>query len=140
MAQFTDTIAGTFDAKKMRLSVPAPFRAVLNAAGTQTVVLRRSSHAACIDCWPEPDFAREIQRRTDELDPFSEDYDERMAELVGRATTLTMDGDGRLVLPRALVEHAGLAGEISFAGRSKFFQIWSTPALDAHEAKRRAAK
>ena len=108
MAQFTGTFEGTFDANKSRLSVPATFRATLSAFGTNVMVLRPSSHSPCLDCWPEPQFAAEVERRTDELDPFSADYDTRVAELVGDAITITLDTDGRVVLPRQLVEHAQL--------------------------------
>jgi MraZ protein len=134
MAQFTDTIQGTFDAKKSRLSVPAPFRQILARMGAENLVLRRSNHSACIEVWPQPDFEREVERRIGELDPFSPDYSRRSRQLVGRATTLALDNDGRLVLPKPLIDAARIEGDVAFAGRAKFFEIWNARLLEEHEA------
>ena len=134
MAQFTDTIVGSFDARKARLSVPAAFRQLLARMGAENLVLRRSSHSPCIEAWPEPDFEREVNRRIGDLDPFSPDFQKKSRQLVGRASTLALDGDGRLVLPKPLVEAAHLDGEVAFAGRAKFFEIWNARLLAEHEA------
>ncbi len=134
MAQFTDTIGGTFDAKKTRVSVPAAYRQLLTQMGATALVLRKSSHSECIEIWPQPDFEREVNRRIEALDPFAPDYNRRVAKLVGRASTLSPDADGRIVIPAPLIAHAGLEGEVSFAGRAKFFELWHAPKLVAHEA------
>jgi MraZ protein len=135
MAQFTDTIQGTFDAKKSRLSVPALFRQLLARMGAESVVLRKSSHSKCIEVWPQPDFEREVNRRIGELDPFSPDFQRQSSKLVGRAVTIVLDGDGRMVLPARLIEAAQLESEIAFAGRAKFFEIWNARLLEEHEAE-----
>ena len=48
---------------------------------------------------------------------------------------LRPDSEGRLVLPRELIEKAELDGEIAFSGRIRFFQIWNAARLAAVEAE-----
>ena len=62
MSGFAGTIGGTFDAKKGRISVPAPFRADLaQPCGAAEIILRPSHHAPCIEVWPEPAFMAEVR-------------------------------------------------------------------------------
>jgi MraZ protein len=135
MALFTDTFAGTFDGKKSRLSVPAAYRGLLSRLSAEAVVLRKSNHSPCIEVWPQPDFERMVDRAIADLDPFSSEYALRSRKLVGRASTLTMDAEGRLVVPKQLVEAAGLKDAVAFAGQARFFEIWDSAALEEHDRR-----
>jgi MraZ protein len=118
-----------FDAKKTRLSVPSAFRAVLAQTGTgePDVVLRPSNHSPCIDVWPKKTFEAEVERRTGELDPFSEEFDAVTDALTVRVHETRVDADGRVVLPRALLAEVPLDANAVIVGRRSFFQIWSAP-------------
>ncbi|MDO9711243.1 division/cell wall cluster transcriptional repressor MraZ [Paracraurococcus lichenis] len=135
MSGFAGTIGGTFDAKKGRISVPAPFRAVLNRIGAEEIVLRPSRHAPCIEVWPEPAYMAEVQRRVEGLSPLTGEYQAVMRKLVSRIHTLRPDAEGRLVMPKELAEKAALDGEIAFTGLGAFFQIWSAAKLAEEEAR-----
>ncbi len=135
MLHFTGTLDGTFDAKKARLSMPAPFRSILNRLNAEAIVLRASAHAPCIEVWPEPVFRAEVQRVLGKLSPLNPKYHKFSRQLVGNAHTLSIDGEGRLVLPPALVAHAGLeTGPVKFAGSAEVFHIWAPAALAANDA------
>jgi transcriptional regulator MraZ len=126
-----------FDAKKTRLSVPSSFRAVLAKNGDpDDVVLRPSSHSPCIDVWPKATFQAEVERRTKDLDPFSQEFDEVTDELTVRAHDVRLDGDGRIVVPRPLLADVPLDAHAVIVGRRSFFQIWPAPTW----AERQAAK
>jgi MraZ protein len=125
-----------FDAKKTRLSVPSSFRSVLAQTGDPDVVLRPSSHSPCIDVWPKATFQAEVERRTKDLDPFSQEFDEVTDELTVQAFDVRLDGDGRIVVPRALLAGVPLDAHAVIVGRRSFFQIWPAPTW----AERQAAK
>jgi MraZ protein len=134
MLHFTSTLDGTFDAKKARLSVPAPFRTILSRLGAEAIVLRPSDHAPCIEVWPESVFRAEVQRVLGKLSPFSPKYHKFSRQLVGQAHTVTYDNEGRFGLPPALIAHARLEGPVKFAGSAEIFQIWAAPLLEANDA------
>ena len=136
---------GTFDAKKGRISVPAMFRAVLSRYDSTELIGRKSDPSPCLDIWPKQVFDEEVQRRIADLDPFARDYEKRVRRLVAHVHPLQPDAEGRVVLPRELIEKAGLDGDIVFSGRYKFFQIWNAArwreqeAADAAEAEEAGA-
>jgi MraZ protein len=129
-----------FDAKKTRLSVPSSFRTVLAQAGDQDVVLRPSSHSPCIDVWPKATFQAEVERRTRDIDPFSEEFDAVTDGLTVRAYDTRVDADGRVVLPKTLLADVPLDANVLIVGRRSFFQIWSAPVWAERQAAATAAK
>jgi MraZ protein len=117
--------------------VPSPLRAILaEKGGSLEIVGRRSEHGPCIEIWPKPVFHAMVERRVADLDPFSAEYDSIAERLVAEAHALSIDGEGRVVLPRDLVDHAGLAGEIAYTGRVSHFQIWDRARLKETRAAR----
>ena len=125
----------TFDPKKARISVPSAFRSALAAQGSLDLIARRSSHSPCIEIWPKSTFDAQVQSRTAELDPFSREFEKRMRKLVAHAHALLPDSEGRMILPRELIEKAELEGEVVFTGRHSFFQLWSAKHWDAAMAE-----
>ncbi|WP_135467517.1 division/cell wall cluster transcriptional repressor MraZ [Crenalkalicoccus roseus] len=119
--------------------MPAVFRAVLARFDSNELMARKSSHSPCIDLWPKQAFEEEVQRRVASLDPFAPDYEKQVRRLVANVHPLQPDAEGRVVLPRELIEKAGLDGEIVYSGRIKFFQIWNAArwreAQEADEAE-----
>lgn len=136
MTQFLGTHKGKLD-KKGRISVPAQFRAVLEALGTADIVLFPSFRHPCIEAWPAPAFAALSAGHT-RLDVFSDASDNLAAALFATAHPARPDGEGRLVLPEDLVAEAGLSEAVSFIGANQCFQIWDTEHALAHIRDARA--
>jgi MraZ protein len=135
MGQFMGTHQNRVDAKG-RVSVPAPFRAVLRAAaieGEPALILRRSHAYPCIEGWPATTFAGLAQGLAG-LDLFSEAHDDMAAVLYAESQAVECDREGRIVLPEALAGHAGITDTVAFMGLGRYFQIWNEKAA----AERRA--
>lgn len=117
---------------KGRLSVPAPFRALLkqhNTTEDAAVILRPSHFHACIEGWTASTFAT-LSASLIDHDPFSGEYEDLSISLYADAYPLTCDPEGRLSLPKSLKEHASLTGAIVFMGLGRIFQIWSPEAAE----------
>ena len=110
MDRFVSTFTNKIDAKG-RVSIPAPFRAVLErdgyagsaAASTATLrsMLRLSMQAA-------RDLRKKIDGLLEGLPDYSDERDELSVALYGDVQVLAIDGDGRISLPESLRAHAGL--------------------------------
>lgn len=135
MSDFASILGATFDAKKGRISVPAPYRQVLSRMGAEEIILRQSRHNAAIEVWPKPVYMAEVESRVAGLSKLSAEYQSIMRKLMGRIHILHPDGEGRLVMPKELADRSGLDGEIVFAGRGAYFEIWTKPAYEAEEAR-----
>lgn len=121
-----------FDAKG-RMSVPAPFRAVLRAhaagavPGEPTLIIRPSHTLPCLEGWPAATFAN-LAARSEAVDLFSEDQDDMATALYADACAVEPDKEGRIVVPENLVQHAGLSDAVMFMGVGFRFQIWEPAA------------
>ncbi|MBV9653872.1 MAG: division/cell wall cluster transcriptional repressor MraZ [Acetobacteraceae bacterium] len=148
MTQFLGTHQNRLDAKG-RVSVPAPFRAVLRAFngedatlangqgnGGGQIVLRPSHTHPCIEAWPQAVF-QQLSTPLERLDLFSEEHDDLAAALYADAYPVEADKEGRVVLPEALVGHAGLTGPVVFMGLGRTFQIWEPAAAERRRAEAR---
>jgi len=55
--------------------------------------------------------------------------------LIGHATDLEMDGQGRILVPPALREFAGLQKQIMLIGQGNKFEIWDEATWNAKRAE-----
>lgn len=123
MALFLSTHINKID-KKGRVSVPSAFRAELSEESFKGVVLFRSNTHQCLEgfAWS---YMQEIGKRLDNFDLFSAEQDDLATSIFGTAVQLSMDGDGRIILPADLIDFSGLNEQASFVGMGAKFQIWS---------------
>lgn len=137
MALFLSTYINRLD-RKGRVSIPASFRAALAGAdpAPAALVLFRSSAHACLEGFPWARMA-ELSERLDHYDLFSTEQDDLATALFGDAVQLSVDADGRIVLPADLVAFAQLGGQAAFVGMGRKFQIWEPAAFEARKAQAR---
>jgi MraZ protein len=137
MTRFLGTHTNRLDAKG-RVSIPAPFRAVLKPAeaGGAPLVLRPSHKHPCIEGWPAAVFEA-LATPLDALDVFSEAHDDLSTSLYADAFPVEADKEGRIVLPEALVAHANLSESVVFMGNGRIFQIWEPAAAERRRAEAR---
>ncbi|MFT8246259.1 division/cell wall cluster transcriptional repressor MraZ [Roseomonas sp. BN140053] len=110
--------------KKGRVSIPAPFRSILEKLGTQDLVLKPHPLDPSVECWPQTAFEQFSVTATPD-NPLEDPRDDLMMALFSFAEGLRPDVEGRVVLPAGLVAHAGLTDTVSFAGVGTHFQIWA---------------
>ena len=70
----------------------------------------------------------------DAFDMFSDEHDTLTAALFANAQQLAFDGEGRVMLPEALVAHADLSEQAAFVGRGPLFEVWNPEAFNAYQA------
>lgn len=133
MDHFLGSHMGRLDAKG-RISIPAPFRAVLRAAqGTGqeagAVLLRRSHLHDCIDVWPLA-MLEQSKARLAQMDMLDPAYDEIAARLFGDSLPADPDKEGRIVVPSRYLRHANITDAVTLTGRGTYFQIWEPDAAE----------
>ena len=134
MKAFFGTFTNKIDAKG-RLSVPAPFRAVIHGRGRDAVALHPALFEACLEGAGFDRYENLIGALHDGF--VAEKSDEAAELIMEELRELPFDGEGRIVLPDEFMAKAKLKDQASFVGRGWKFQIWE-PALlaEAKAAKR----
>jgi MraZ protein len=138
MERFVSTFINKIDAKG-RVSVPASFRAVLEHHGLVDggIYCYPSLDAPALDAGGQS-LAANIDRLLDGLPDYSDERDELSVALYGDVVTLSIDQDGRILLPEALRAHAGLSTHVAFVGLGQKFQMWEPGRFEARRAGARA--
>jgi MraZ protein len=138
MERFVSTYINKIDAK-WRVSVPASFRAVLERDGLVDggIYCYPSLDAPALDAGGKS-LAANIDRILEGLPDYSDERDELSVALYGDVVTLSIDQDGRIVLPEALRAHAGLATHVAFVGLGQKFQMWEPARFETRRAGARA--
>ncbi|MDX2049983.1 MAG: cell division/cell wall cluster transcriptional repressor MraZ [Rickettsiaceae bacterium] len=120
--------------KKGRLSVPSLYRQTASAEGFAGVIIYPSiKNKALEGC--SLTRINELAEMIYDLDPYSEERDAFETIILGQSVQLSFDTDGRIVLPKYLIDFAGLDGHASFVGKGKVFEIWNPDLLNEHLEK-----
>ncbi len=136
MAVFIGTFENKVD-RKGRVSVPAQFRQTLAGQTFQGIVAFRSYRVAAIEACGI-DFMERLNDSVSSMDLFSDAHDDLAATIFADSQQLPLDGDGRIILPSLLAEHAGITERAAFVGKGPIFQIWEPGALERHKEEARA--
>jgi MraZ protein len=135
MALFLSTFTNKLD-KKGRVSVPASFRSMLAGQTFQGIVGFRSYKLPAVEGMGI-DRMQRLSESVDQLDVFSEAQDDLTAAIFADAQMMAFDGDGRIIVPPLLLEHAKIKESVVFVGRGATFQIWNPELFDKHQGEAR---
>jgi MraZ protein len=122
--------------KKGRISVPAPFRAVLTAQQFHGIVAYASPQYACIEACGMTRVLK-INERIEQMDPYSEERDAFATVIFGESVQLAFDTEGRVMLPEKLINFAGLTEQVTIVGKGEIFEVWEPKRFDAHAEQAR---
>lgn len=136
MALFLSTFVNKID-KKGRVSVPSTFRAALVGESFHGIVAFRSyKHKAIEAC--NMTRMQKLCASVDDLDFFSDAQDDLASTIFADALQIPLDGDGRVILPQILLDHASIVDTAAFVGRGATFQIWMPEAFHVFQEEARS--
>src|SRR6202043_1892082 len=133
MGRFVSHYMLRLDAKG-RVSVPAPFRAVLARDGFDGLYCYPALDRPALDAGGNALLA-EIEALIAGFAPYSEERERFALALYGPSETLKIDGEGRVQLTETLKAHAAIADTVSFVGLGYKFQIWEPGRFGAELAE-----
>ena len=122
MDRFVSNYTLRLDAKG-RVSIPAPYRAVLARDGFDGLYCYPALDRPAIDAGGNA-LLGEIDALIARYAPYSEQREALTLALYGTSETLKLDGEGRVILSDTLKAHAGITEAVAFVGLGHKFQIW----------------
>jgi MraZ protein len=119
---FRGAFPATMDAK-MRMSIHVGFRQFLRENDLEKLVL--TFHLdGCLLAFPASEYGK-IIAKLDERPAFDERANRLRRRLIAQSYELSLDKQGRILIPQFLREHAALKTEIVQAGVGRRFEIWA---------------
>ena len=110
---------------KGRIAIPAKHRETLaqTCASRVVVTINPNRDDRCLWLYPENEW-REIARNLSRLPPMIRQNQLIQRLMLGHASEVELDGQGRVLLPNELREYAGLHKDCVILGIDSFLEIW----------------
>ncbi len=120
-------LVGTYECKvdaKGRLMVPAPLKKQLVPMLQDGFVLKRSVYENCLELYPLKEWDAVMEEMDGRLNRFLKPHRNLMRRFTAGAKTVDVDTNGRLLIPKDLVEFAGIDKEIVLTSAMNYIEIW----------------
>ena len=125
MAQFLGNIEAKTDAKG-RVFLPAIFRKVLQAASEESLVMRKDVFQPCLVLYPESVWNEQMDTMRKSLNRWNREEQEIYRQFVSDVELVTLDGNGRCLIPKRYLKMADIEQGIKFIGMGDTIEIWSS--------------
>jgi MraZ protein len=109
---------------KGRLAMPARQREPLLSECAGKVVVTIDTQSACLAIYPLPEWER-IERDIQNLPALKPAVKRFQRLMLGYATDLELDSNGRMLLPPPLREYARLDKKLVLVGQGNKLELWS---------------
>jgi MraZ protein len=112
---------------KGRMAIPTAYRDEVVRGGNRLVVTYNPYEAGCLWLYPEAEWQR-VRDQVNALPNAKRVHRNLQLKLVGAATLVEPDGNGRIVLPPTHRAMAGLEKKVVLLGMGGKFELWSEQA------------
>ena len=115
---------------KGRITMPTRYRERLLDSCAGRLVITIDIAERCLAIYPLNEW-EPIQQKLDALSSFNSKSAMVKRLLMGNATDVEMDANGRILIPPKLRKHATLDKKVVMAGQGKKFELWDEETWDA---------
>lgn len=122
--RFLGNIEAKIDAKG-RVFFPSVFRKVMQTAGEEGLVLRKDIFQPCLVIYPESEWNRQMDELRARLNRWNREHQRIFRQFVSDAEMVTLDGNGRFLIPKRYAEMAGITQKVKFIGVGDSIEVWS---------------
>ncbi len=119
----------TMDAKG-RLAMPAKYRELLTEICDGHLVVTIDIQSKSLRVYPLPDWEK-IESKLQELPSFDPRSKRIQRLLIGYASDLEMDGNGRILMPQSLRDYAELKKKLVIVGQGNKLELWDEALWEA---------
>ena len=127
--RFLGNIEARTDAKG-RVFLPATFRKVLQASGSEDLVLRKDVFQDCLVLYPESVWNEQMDALRSRLNRYNAHDQQIFRKFVYEVENVTLDGNGRFLISKALLEKAGIQQDVRFIGMGDTIEIWASGRIE----------
>lgn len=108
---------------KGRMAMPTKLRDVLNLSDAGQLIATVDTQSSCVLIYPLSRWEK-IEEKIQALPDFNIPSKRVKRLMLGNASDLEMDGNGRVLLPTNLRQHAGLEKKLVLVGQGHNFELW----------------
>ncbi|MEW6108669.1 MAG: division/cell wall cluster transcriptional repressor MraZ [Nitrospirota bacterium] len=122
MPAFSGKYYYTIDPKG-RIIIPAPFREIISSNYSPKLYIVNAAFDKCLHIYPQEEWGR-LEERVRQLPKMQEEVRFFMRRVIASAQEVEVDKQGRILVPAAHREDAGLNSDIVIVGQIEKFELW----------------
>lgn len=130
MTFFTSEYECKLDAKG-RLVLPSRIKAQLPPDGGNELVIRKGFEP-CLILYPMVEF-KKVFSRISGLNEFNEEYRKLQRSFLSGVVTVELDNNGRLLIPKNMLQYAQLDKEATLVGTGSKVELWNPATYEKHQ-------
>ncbi|MFO8002231.1 MAG: division/cell wall cluster transcriptional repressor MraZ [Marinilabilia sp.] len=120
------TFIGDFECRtdaKGRIVFPSAFKKVVGEEDVRFVV-RKDLFESCLILYPYAVWEEELARIRAKLNPYNREHNKFLRHFFRGSAEIALDGNGRFLIPRRLMDQIGAHREIILLGVDRYIEIW----------------
>jgi MraZ protein len=110
---------------KGRIALPSAIKRQMKDGLQDGFVLRRDIFEKCLILYPMKEWERQNQIIRERTNPYRKEHAAFLRMFFSGTAEIMPDGSSRILIPRRLMEYAGIDGEVVMAGQYGRIEIWS---------------
>lgn len=120
---------------KGRVNIPARMRKVLSPDAHDTFTLTRG-FKECISAYPKDEWEK-VQTRLYEKNQYDEENDYVLSIMLWWVSEATLDAQQRIVLPKTLLDFAGIENKVLILGKMDHIEFWNPERFEQYRTSRK---
>jgi len=125
MSSFIGEYTCKIDAKG-RVMLPSAFKKQMPATDQERFVVKRDVFDSCLVLFSMEEWERQNQRIRERINPYNKEHTAFLRNFYRGAAEIVLDANNRLLIPRRLLEEAGIGREVVLAGMDTRIEIWAS--------------
>ena len=125
---------GNIEAKadsKGRVFFPATFRKQLGEECAEGFVMRKDVFQPCLVIYPSKVWNDQMDTLRQRLSRWNAEEQQLFRQFVSDVELVSLDTNGRLLIPRRYLSLAGIENQVKFIGMGDTIEIWNAPDTNA---------
>ncbi len=111
---------------KGRIVFPTVFKKQCGTAANGDIfILKEDLYEKCLVMYPLAEWERQNQIIREKLNPFDREHNQFLRMFSKGACEVTLDSVNRFLVPKRLLDYAGIEKEVVLSGQDSKIEIWS---------------
>lgn len=128
MTGFVGDIRGKVDSKG-RVVLPSAFKKKLEGNISKFIV-KKDIFDNCLVLYPEDEWKRQVEIIRSRINPYNRQHNLFLRKFFKEAVEVELDALNRLLIPKALLESAGITKDVVFIGEVSKIELWNPEELE----------
>ena len=110
---------------KGRVILPAAFKKQMPSAAEDRFVVRRDIFDKCLVLYSIDDWNRQLDKIRSRINPYNREHNIFLRNFFKGTAEVSLDSSNRLLIPRRLLDLAGIGKDVVLAGQDGRIEMWA---------------